>query len=104
MFTRGEFTTGNTTYGAIVNHTKLVTEAILVLSGTVVSAYKTDMTGSYSYNNVKAKELVTILKNGLKGCTSKNCTPMPFELGAMNQHEFIKTKIEYICNYIEMNS
>lgn len=96
MFTRGEFTTGNTTYGAIVNHTKLVTEAILVLSGTVVSAYKTDMTGSYSYNNVKAKELVTILKNGLKGCTSKNCTPMPFELGAMNQHEFIKTKIEYI--------
>lgn len=96
MFTRGEFTIDNVTYGAIVNHTKTYTEAILINSGTVVSAYKIDSSGSYSYNNVRAKELVQTLQKGLKGCTSKNSTPMPFELGAMNQHEFIKTKIEYI--------
>ena len=96
MFTRGEFTINNVTYGAIVNHTKASTEAILVTSGTVISAYKTDNTGSYSYNNVRAKELVKTLQSGLKGCTSKNSTPMPFELGAMNQHEFIKSKVEYI--------
>ena len=96
MFTRGEFSIDGVTYGVIVNHTKTFTEAILIISGTVISAYKTDETGSYSYNNNKAKKLVTTLKSGIKSCTSKNCTPVPFELGAMNQHEFIKTKTEYI--------
>jgi len=96
MFTRGEFTTNNITYGVIMNHTKLATEAILITSGTVVSAYKTDATGSYSYNNVKAKEFVKIIQAGTKGCNSKNSTPMPFELGAMTQHEFIKAKVEYV--------
>lgn len=96
MFTRGEFTSNNVTYGVIMNYTKACIEAILVTSGTVVSAYKTDATGSYSYNNVRAKELVQLIKNGVKGCTSKNGTPMPFELGAMTQHEFTKTKVEYI--------
>lgn len=96
MFTRGEFTSNNVTYGVIMSYTKACIEAILVTSGTVVSAYKTDATGSYSYNNVRAKELVQLIKNGVKGCTSKNGTPMPFELGAMTQHEFTKTKVEYI--------
>lgn len=95
MFTRGEFTIDNVTYGAIVRHTKTEIEAILVNSGTIVSAYKTDNTGSYSYSNVRAKELVTTLRVGIRGCTSKNATPMPFELGAMNSHEFIKTKVDY---------
>lgn len=96
MFTRGEFTTDNVTYGVIMNHTKAAIEAILVTSGTVVSAYKVDDTGSYSYNNVRAKEFVQLIQNGTKGCTSKNATPSPFALGAMNQHEFIKSKVEYI--------
>lgn len=96
MFTRGEFTVDNVTYGVVMSHTKEHTEAILITSGTVVSAYKVDATGSYSYNNVRAKELVKLIQTGLKGCTSKNCVPMPFQLGAMNQHEFIKSKIEYI--------
>lgn len=95
MFTRGEFTTNNVTYGAILSHTKACTEAILVTSGTVVSAYKVDSSGSYSYNNVRAKELVKAVQNGLKSCNSKNCTPVPFELGAMNEHTFIKSKVEY---------
>lgn len=95
MFTRGEFTVDNVTYGAIMSHTKARTEAILITSGTVVSAYLVDDTGSYSYNNVRAKELVRLVQSGVKACTSKNCVPMPFELGAMNQHEFIKSKVEY---------
>lgn len=95
MFTRGEFTVDNVTYGAIMSHTKARTEAILITSGTVVSAYLVDDTGSYSYNNVRAKEMVQLVQNGVKASTSKNCVPMPFELGAMNQHEFIKSKVEY---------
>lgn len=96
MITRGEFTIDNVTYGAILSHTKSCSEAVLVTSGTVVSAYKTDSTGNYSYNNNRAKELVQIVQSGVRSCTSKNGTPMPFELGAMTQHEFIKTKVEYI--------
>ena len=95
MFTRGEFTVDNVTYGAIMSYTKARTEAILITSGTVVSAYLVDDTGSYSYNNVRAKEMVKLIQSGVKACTSKNCVPMPFELGAMNQHEFIKSKVEY---------
>ena len=95
MYTRGEYTADNVTYGAIVNHTKARTEAILVVSGAVVSAYKTDESGSYSYNTVKAKQMVQALQTGIRGCTSKNGTPMPFELGALTQHEFTKSKVEY---------
>ena len=96
MFTKGEFSIGDSTYGAIVSHTKLSIETILVVSGTVVSAFKQDLTGSYSYNNTKAKELANLIRNGVKGCTAKNGTPSPFELGAMNQHEFTKTKVNYL--------
>lgn len=96
MFTRGEFTVDNVTYGAILKHTKVESEAVLVTSGVVVSAYKVNSEGSFSYNNNRAKELVQLVLSGVKGCTSKNSTPMPFALGAMNQHEFIKTKVEYI--------
>ena len=58
MYTRGEYTSGTTTYGVIMWHSKQYTEAVLVVSGTVVSAYKIDDTGSYSYNNNKAKEIL----------------------------------------------
>lgn len=95
MFTRGEFTTGDVTYGVLMNYTKSHMEVLLVNCGTVVSAYKTDGTGSYSYNNSRAKELGLLIKRGVKSCTSKNNTPMPFELGAMNSHEFTKVKVEY---------
>jgi DNA polymerase I-like protein with 3'-5' exonuclease and polymerase domains len=95
MFTRGEFTINGVTYGAILKHTKIATEAILITSGTVVSAYKIIDEDSYSYNNVRAKELVQLVLSGVKSCTSKNCTPQPFALGAMNSHEFIKNKKEF---------
>lgn len=98
MFTKGEFSIDGVTYGALVSHTKQRTEVLLVTSGTVVSAYKSDSEGSYSYNNVRAKELAKILQTGIKGCTSKNCTPQPFVLGAMNMHEFKKSKTDYIIS------
>lgn len=98
MFTRGEYTVDNLTYGAIVNHTKASIEVALVMSGTVVSAYKSDSTGSYSYNNVRAKELAQFVRNGAKSCTAKNGVPSPFELGAMTVHEFIKAKVEYVMH------
>lgn len=96
MFTRGEFTVGNVTYGAILKNTRTETEAILITSGTIVSAYKSNTDGLFSYNNNRAKELVKLIENGIKGCTKKNCTPMPFVLGALMQHEFKKLKVEYI--------
>lgn len=96
MFTRGEYSDENSTYGVILSHTKLITEALLIESGMIVSAYKSDDTGEYSYNNVKAKEMVQLIKNGIRGCTSKNGVPAPFELGTITQHEFTKTKVDYL--------
>lgn len=71
-------------------------EVLLVASNTVVSAYKADETGSYAYSNTKAKTLFKRLQKGISWCTSKNNTPTPFPvLGAVNQHEFTKNKVEY---------
>ena len=95
MITRGEYRDSNGTYGAIVKHSKLETEIILVEAGTVSSAYKTNRTGEYSFINKKAKEMYKFIQNGVKGCTAKNGTPMPFVFGTSVRHEFIKTKIEY---------
>lgn len=96
MFIRGEFTSENVTYGVMLRHNKPYIEALLVVSGTVVSAYKTSEEGNFSYNNTKAKEMVQLIQNGLKGATAKNGVPMPFVLGAMTQHEFTKAKVHYI--------
>lgn len=95
MISKGEFKFDNATYGVILSHTKASTEAVLVNAGTVVSAYKTDTTGNYSYANVRAKELVSKLKVGLRQCTSKNGVPTPCELGSMNTHNFTKSKVQY---------
>ena len=95
MITRGEYRDSSGTYGAIVKHSKLETEIILVEAGIVSSAYKTNRTGEYSFINKKAKEMYKFIKNGVKGCTAKNGTPMPFVFGTSVRHEFIKTKIEY---------
>lgn len=96
MFTKGEYTNESGTYGVIVSHTKLCTEAILIESGIVISAYKSDSTGEYSFNNIKAKDMVQLIKAGIRGCTSKNGVPGPFVLGAITTHEFTKTKVDYV--------
>lgn len=97
MFLRGEYTSDNATYGVLMEHTKTKIEILLVLSGTVVSAYKMDVTGSYSYNNNKAKELASTIQAGLKGCTKKRFKgTIPGAMDVLHQYEFTKAKTEYI--------
>ena len=97
MFLRGEYTSDNATYGVLMEHTRTKIEILLVLSGTVVSAYKMDVTGSYSYNNNKAKELASTIQAGLKGCTKKRFKgTIPGATDVLHQYEFTKAKTEYI--------
>ena len=97
MFLRGEYTSDNATYGVLMEHTRTKIEILLVLSGTVVSAYKMDVTGSYSYNNNKAKELASTIQAGLKGCTKKRFKgTIPGAMDVLHQYEFTKAKTEYI--------
>ena len=95
MFTRGEYTDRDGTYGVIMYHSKARTEVILVTSGEVSSAYKLEGKDEYSFINKKAKQMWDILSNGLKSCTSKNGVPAPFVRGTAIRHEFSKAKTEY---------
>ena len=96
MFTRGEYQDTSGTYGVIVNREKTNIEVLLIESGSVVSAFKHDDTGDYSFANVRAHDAERLISNGIRGCTSKNGNAIPFDLGTSIMHEFIRTKIEYI--------
>lgn len=95
MFTRGEYCDGSSTYGVICAHSKQDAEVLLVTSGTIASAYKTDGTNEYSYINPKAKEMYKVLKNGIAGCKAKNGEPMQFSLGSSMCHNYTKAKVDY---------
>lgn len=95
MFTRGEYCDGSSTYGVICAHSKQDAEVLLVTSGTIASAYKTDGTNEYSYINPKAKEMYKVLKNGIAGCKAKNGEPMQFSLGSSMRHNYTKAKVDY---------
>lgn len=95
MFTRGEYCDGSSTYGVICAHSKQDVEVLLVTSGTIASAYKTDGTNEYSYINPKAKEMYKVLKNGIAGCKAKNGEPMQFSLGSSMRHNYTKAKVDY---------
>lgn len=95
MYTRGEYRDQNGTYGVIMNHTREVTEIILIVSGQVASAFKYEAGISYSFLNTKAKEMYNIVHNGLVGCKPKNGAPIQFELGTSVIHTFTKLKVEY---------
>lgn len=95
MFTRGEYCDGSSTYGVICAHSKQDAEVLLVTSGTIASAYKTDGTNEYSYINPKAKEMYKVLKNGIAGCKAKNGEPMQFSLGSSMRHSYTKAKVDY---------
>lgn len=95
MFTRGEYCDGSSTYGVICAHSKQDVEVLLVTSGTIASAYKTDGTNEYSYINPKAKEMYKVLKNGIAGCKAKNGEPMQFSLGSSMRHSYTKAKVDY---------
>ena len=96
MFTRGEYQDTSGTYGVIVNREKTNIEVLLIASGSVISAFKHDDTGDYSFANVRAHDAERLISNGIRGCTSKNGNAIPFDLGTSIMHEFIRTKIEYI--------
>lgn len=95
MFTRGEYCDGSSTYGVICAHSKQDAEVLLVTSGTIASAYKTDGTNEYSYINPKAKEMYKVLKNGIAGCKAKNGEPMQFSLGSSMRHSYTRAKVDY---------
>lgn len=95
MFTRGEYCDGSSTYGVICAHSKQDAEVLLVTSGAIASAYKTDGTNEYSYINPKAKEMYKVLKNGIAGCKAKNGEPMQFSLGSSMRHNYTKAKVDY---------
>lgn len=95
MFTRGEYCDGSSTYGVICAHSKQDAEVLLVTSGTIASAYKTDGTNEYSYINPKAKEMYKVLKNGIAGCKAKNGESMQFSLGSSMRHNYTKAKVDY---------
>ena len=95
MITRGEYVANKKAYGVILNHTKQSSEAVLVENNTVVSAYKIDITGRYSYNNTKAKDLVELVLDGVKGCKAKNGQALPWEKGTLMEHIFTRKKVEY---------
>ena len=95
MFTRGEYCDSSNTYGVICAHSKQDAEVLLVTSGTIASAYKTDGTNEYSYINPKAKEMYKVLKNGIAGCKAKNGEPMQFSLGSSMRHSYTKAKVDY---------
>ena len=96
MFTRGEYQDTSGTYGVIVNREKTNIEVLMIESGSVISAFKHDDTGDYSFANVRAHDAERLISNGIRGCTSKNGNAIPFDLGTSIMHEFIRTKIEYI--------
>lgn len=95
MFTRGEYSDKENTYGVIMSHTKKETEIILVTSGQVSSAYKKTIDEEYSFLNNKAKALYSILHDGLAGCSSKNGISVEFPLGTSVIHQFTKKKVDY---------
>ena len=96
MFTRGEYQDTSGTYGVIVSREKTNIEVLLIESVSVISAFKHDDTGDYSFANVRAHDAERLISNGIRGCTSKNGNAIPFDLGTSIMHEFIRTKIEYI--------
>jgi len=96
MYSKGKFHSKGKDYDALVNYTKSRTEVLLISKGTIVSAYKTDKTGNYSFASMAAQDLFKVVSKGLGYCNSKNGTPMPFVgLGAVTRHEFSKMKLHY---------
>lgn len=95
MILSGVYRTKDKVFTALVNVDKPNIEIMLVNDGKVLSAFKHDETGDYSFSNVHARAVNKLLSDGLRGCTSKNGTSMPFPLGTSVLHEFIKAKVKY---------
>lgn len=98
MITRGSYrTTDNSTRNTlVVKHEKGYLEVFLGdIKGNLLSAYKRTNDFEGSYINNKAKDLAKIINMGVNGCTSKNGSPVPFDLGASSKHSFKKSNINF---------
>ena len=98
MFTRGIVRVENYEYKALLNHTNKRVEIILIDGDVIYSAYRKDDTGEYSYKNNKAKQIWDIINRGLRGCSSRNRTTIPFDLGVATRHAFTRVKRDYIID------
>lgn len=96
MILRGEYRDSTGTFGVMLEKNKLDIEIALINAGQIVSAFKRDSSGEYSFANVSARNADKLIQAGLKGCNSKNGQPIPFELGTSMLHEFVRTKNEYV--------
>lgn len=98
MITRGTYrTSDNSTKNTlVVKHEKGYLEVFLGdIKGNLLSAYKKTSNFEGSYINNKAKDLAKIINMGINGCTSKNGSPVPFDLGASSKHSFKKSNINF---------
>ena len=100
MVTTGQLINADTTYSVILDYNKDISKIYISLAGEVISAYKTSLNEKgerveYCYSNTDAKDLYNKIKDGLKGCTAKNCNAIPFILGTASRHEFTRKKIQY---------
>lgn len=95
MITTGEYKTPDESYGVIMKHHEKNLELIMIKNNMVYSAFKKTGFEEYSYGNKKAKEVFKIINTGLKGCTSKNGSAVPFVKGTAVMHVFKRTKVNY---------
>lgn len=96
MFTRGSVSIENKILGILMNHTKKFVELILIDDkNQVCSAFKRENDEEYCFANKQAKNVWDIINKGLRGCTSKNSTTIPFELGVAIRHEYAKGSNSY---------
>ena len=95
MITTGEYKTPDETYGVILEHRDKNVELLLIKNNMVYSAFKKIGFDEYSYGNKKAKDVFKIINTGLKGCTSKNGSAVPFVKGTAVNHIFKRTKVQY---------
>ena len=98
MITRGMYRTANNEVRntLVVKHHKGYLEIFLGdIKGNLLSAYKKTSDFEGSYINNKAKDLAKIINMGITGCTSKNGSPVPFDLGVSSKHTFKKSNINF---------
>ena len=95
MITVGEYKTPEESLGLICKHEDKNFEIVLVKNNMVYSSFKKDGIEEYSYGNKKARGVYKTLNMGLKGCSSKNGAPVPFELGVAIRYMFKRAKIDF---------
>lgn len=85
----------NAMYTIHVNYTAEQKEVVVLSAGSVISGYKIVENEEYCYNSMIAKDIYEYIRKGLAGCTAKNASAAPFELGTVAVHSFTKASANY---------